>query len=474
MERANAIRNGSVKPSEDNMLAVANCGRKAALDMRLVDASLPFDPNGKVAKIRDEVVRIWKETMPLKGTQIVFCDLSTPNGSGFSVYHELRDKLMEAGIPEAEIAFIHDHDSDTAKARLFQMVRSGSVRVLMGSTLKLGMGTNVQKRLKAIHQADAPWRPADCEQRDGRAWRAGNDWNEIELIRYVTEGSFDAYVWNLLEVKAKFVAQLFNSTSGLRTVEDLTMGALTYAEIKAIASGNPLVLEKAMVDAEVMKYAILKNQWEQDRWKWSNDRRYNDGVIQQISRNIAGVESDAQAIEAERERGWSFKPLGPLCELARDNSGVEAQLGTQILQVSRDMAKGFCGQAIVGYIGGMRVVLSRFDGLDVVLESQAGPARYKISRTGVPITSIVESGRLVLESLESLLGEPSRQNRLAQRLMAENRDIETRLTLDFEHQDASDIVLRRKNEIESELDLDKDQAGTEADMPAVETTMPVA
>lgn len=473
VERAHAIRNGSVKPSEDNMLAVANCGRKAALDMRLIDPSLPFDPNCKVAKIRDEVVRIWNETTLLKGTQIIFCDLSTPTSSGFSVYNDLKARLIEAGIPQAEIAFIHDHDSDSAKARLFRMVRSGIVRVLMGSTLKLGMGTNVQKRLKAIHQADAPWRPADVEQRDGRAWRAGNDWDEIELIRYVTEGSFDAYVWNLLEVKAKFVAQLFNSTSGLRTVEDLTMGALTYAEIKAIASGNPLVLEKAMVDAEVMKYAILKNQWEQDRWKWSNDRRYNDGVIQQISRNIAGVEADTHAIEAERQRGWSFKSVGPLCELARDNCGIEAQIGAQILQVSRDMAKGFCGEATVGYVGGMRVVLSRFDGLDVVLESQAGPARYKIARTGVPITSLVDSGRLVLESLEDLLGEPSRQNRLAQRLMGENRDIESRLKMDFEHLEASENVLRRQREIESALDLDKDQAGTEAQIPATETAVPV-
>lgn len=468
VERANGVRNGSVKPEDDNMLAITNSGRKAALDMRLIDPTLPFDPQGKVTQARDNIVRIWKESASYKGTQLVFCDLSTPNSKGFSVYTDLKAKLISKGIPAEEIAFIHDYDTDTAKAKLFRMVRAGVVRVLMGSTLKMGMGTNVQKRLKAIHQIDAPWRPADVEQRDGRGDRAGNECSEIELLRYVTEGSFDAYIWQLLETKMRFIDQIMTSTAGLRTVEDLSMGALTYAEIKAIASGNPLVLEKATVDAEVMKCSVLKDQWAQDRWRWSGTAKFNQQVLKNISANISAIELDAQTIEDDKAAGWTFKPHGALCEKAQGYADIEGQIGAQIRVTSQLMPK--IGEAIVGTVGGMQIIVARYDGLSVSLKSQNGMGDYKLSRDGVSIVNAQQTGSMVIEKLISLIGMPSQQIKLAQRLEEECRDIEQRLQLEFEHQDKFETMLARQRQIESELDLDKNEAGTEA---ASETALKV-
>ena len=189
-----------------------------------------------------EVMRIREETQFERGAQLVFCDLSTPKSVGFSVYNQVRLDLMAAGMPGDEIAFIHDYDTDAQKAALFARVREGLVRVLLGSTQKMGVGTNVQKRLKAVHQIDSPYRPCDVEQRDGRGLRVGNSFEEIELLRYVTEGSFDTYLWQLLSSKAAFIDQLMSSDSSLRSIEDISMSSLTYSEIKAIASGNPMVL----------------------------------------------------------------------------------------------------------------------------------------------------------------------------------------------------------------------------------------
>ena len=470
VERANLIRNGQVKPEEDNMLAVTNCGRKAALDMRLIDPTQPFDPNGKVAKVRDEVVRIWKETAKERGTQLVFCDLSTPQTQGFSVYQDLKFRLMDAGIPEGEIAFIHDYESDAAKAKLFRMVRAGQVRVLMGSTTKMGVGTNVQKRLKAVHQIDAPWRPADVEQRDGRAWRAGNIFDQIELMRYVTEGSFDAYVWNLLETKARFIDQIMSSSTGLRTVEDLAMGALTFAEIKAIASGNPLVLERATIDAEVMKLTVLQDQWQQDRWKWSNKARTYRSEIEHIERRMDGLIKDAEEVEAANANGWTFKPRGPLCAAASMTDDVALQIGEQVLQIARTVPTHEIGEWTVGRVGSFRIVLARHFDLEIKIDSDHGS--YSVDRKGTRITSAAATGELVLARIRELANEPKRIAAWAQRLQRDVEEIEQRLQEDFEHQEKLMSLLARQRAIEAELDLDKDQAGTEA-AEAVETTAKV-
>jgi hypothetical protein len=251
-----------VDPRDDNMLKITTEGRKAALDLRLMLPHVRDNPDSKTNQAVEKIHQIWLDSTPQKGAQLVFCDMSTPQpgGRGFSVYDDVRDKLLARGIPAAEIAFIQDFDDDTAKASLFKAVREGKVRVLLGSTAKMGEGTNVQKRLVALHHLDAPWRPADIEQREGRIIRQGNQNEYVKIFRYVTEGSFDAYMWQTLETKCRFIAQVMNGDATVRRAEDVDAAALTYAEVKAIASGNPLVIEKAQVDAEVMRLTRLKKQ----------------------------------------------------------------------------------------------------------------------------------------------------------------------------------------------------------------------
>jgi N12 class adenine-specific DNA methylase len=293
VERSEAIRNGTVTPQQDNMLAVTGDGRKAALDMRLVDPFAEDYEGSKTNQCAEKVFGVWKETASTRGTQIVFCDLSTPVEDGrFSVYQDLRRKLVEMGVPIADIAFIHDYDSDSQKEELFKAVREGRVRVVLGSTQKMGVGTNVQTRLAALHHLDAPWRPSDVEQREGRIIRQGNLNEEVRIHRYVTEGSFDAYIWQTLETKARFIAQVMQGNTGMRSAEDVELAALSYAEVKALASGNPLVLEKAGVDTELAKLSLLKSQWEQQQWRNKSELAALPGRIECIQQRIAGMEGD--------------------------------------------------------------------------------------------------------------------------------------------------------------------------------------
>jgi N12 class adenine-specific DNA methylase len=258
VDRAQRIRSGGVDPRVDNMLAITNDGRKAALDMRLVDYMSEPDEEAKVSKAAQNIHRIWADGHEQRLTQAVFCDLSTPNADRFNVYDELRSKLLDVGIPEKDIAYIHHADTDQKKQALFENVNAGRVRILLGSTEKMGAGTNIQQRLVALHHLDAPWRPRDIEQRDGRILRQGNSNPVVSIFRYVTEGSFDAYLYQTLETKARFIAQVMSGTVTVREAEDISGGALNYAEIKAIASGNPLVMEKIRIDTEVRKLDVLR------------------------------------------------------------------------------------------------------------------------------------------------------------------------------------------------------------------------
>lgn len=468
VERAGEIRAGRVKPDQDNMLAITNCGRKAALDMRLIDPTLPFDPQGKIGKAVENIMRIWRETADKRGTQLVFCDLSTPLTTGFSVYTDLRQRLVDAGMPAQEIAFIHDYDTDMAKDRLFRQVRSGRVRVLLGSTQKLGIGTNVQKRLKAVHQLDAPWRPSDVEQRDGRALRAGNIWEDIYLLRYVTENSFDAYIWNLLETKARFIEQVMTASNALRTVEDLSMGALSYAEIKAIASGNPLVLEKATVDAEVMKYSMLRNSWEQDRWEFGRKARSNVEVIQVLEATIEAVELDAKAVSQEMATALQFVPAGKLSMAVEGATSLQAKIGAKIQEVSR--LTTMIGDSLVGVLGGMQVILGRYDGVNVSLRSQHDErVNYAVRRNGVSIYDTFGTGKLVTNLIESLVGEPAIRRERIERMRLECERIQISLAQPYEHEEKFKELVLRQRAIEAELDLDKDEAGTVGATEAVTT-----
>ena len=297
-ERAEKIRDGGVDPHVDNMLRITNDGRKLALDMRLINPLAADDPNGKVAVCARNVYKIWEQT------KLVFCDLSTPTKDGsFNVYDDLKKKLMEQGIPEDEIAFIHDADSEVKKKALFAKVRAGQIRVLMGSTQKMGAGTNVQDRLIALHDLDCPWRPSDLQQRLGRIVRQGNENEEVEIFRYVTEGTFDAYLYQLVENKQKFIAQIMTSKAPVRVADDVDETALSYSEIKALATGNPLIIEKCNLDMEVAKLNMLKASYLNQRYSLEElVLREYPADIARITERIAGYEKDV-ALAAAHPKG---------------------------------------------------------------------------------------------------------------------------------------------------------------------------
>ena len=266
-DRAEEIRAGNVDPTEDNMLKVTNDGRKLALDQRLIDPNLPENPNDKVHACAENVYRIWSETKDKRLTQLVFCDLSTPKPDGFNVYDDLRNLLISMGIPENEVQFIHSANTEVKKAELFAKVRSGDVRVLMGSTGKMGAGTNVQRLLVATHHLDCGWKPSDIEQRNGRMIRQGNTNAEVYEYRYVTESSFDSYMWQLLETKQKFIGQVMTSKSPARSADDLDDAALSYAEVKALAAGNPMIKEKMDLDIQVARLKTLKTAYNNEHYR---------------------------------------------------------------------------------------------------------------------------------------------------------------------------------------------------------------
>ena len=266
-DRAEEIRAGNVDPTEDNMLKVTNDGRKLALDQRLIDPNLPENQNDKVHACAENVYRIWNDTKEKRLTQLVFCDLSTPKPDGFNVYDDLRNLLITMGIPENEVQFIHSANTEVKKAELFAKVRSGDVRVLMGSTGKMGAGTNVQRLLVATHHLDCGWKPSDIEQRNGRMIRQGNTNAEVYEYRYVTESSFDSYMWQLLETKQKFIGQVMTSKSPARSADDLDDAALSYAEVKALAAGNPMIKEKMDLDIQVARLKTLKTAYNNEHYR---------------------------------------------------------------------------------------------------------------------------------------------------------------------------------------------------------------
>ncbi|MFQ9013360.1 MAG: DEAD/DEAH box helicase family protein [Lacrimispora saccharolytica] len=293
-ERAETVRNGGVDPSVDNMLRITNDGRKLALDQRLINEMLPDDTNSKVCACAERSFYTWKETAPQKSAQLIFCDLSTPKADGvFSVYQDLKEKLMEKGVPEKEIAFIHDANTEVKKTELFGKVKAGEVRFLLGSTGKMGAGTNVQDRLIALHHLDVGWKPSDLEQREGRIIRQGNQNSKVHIYRYVTEGTFDSYMWQLIENKQRFISQIMTSKSPVRSCEDVDDTALSYAEVKAMAAGNPAIKEKMALDVEVSKLKLLKSNFV------SNQYRLEDDITQNFPQQITKLEEQIKAYQAD-------------------------------------------------------------------------------------------------------------------------------------------------------------------------------
>ena len=348
-ERAEKVRNREVDSSVDNMLMITNDGRKLALDQRLINPMLPSAPNSKAAKCAENVFEIWQRTADKRSTQMIFCDLSTPKDDGtFSVYDDIRAKLLELGIPENEIAFIHNAKSEAQKKDLFGKVRSGQVRILLGSTQRMGAGTNCQQKLIALHHLDCPWRPSDLQQREGRIIRQGNENPEVDIYSYVTEGTFDAYLYQLVESKQKFISQIMTSKSPVRSAEDVDEQALSYAEIKALASGNPMIKEKMDLDIEVSKLKLLKaNHLSQ---KYALEDAISKGFPKQIAEmqaRIAGYGADIAAVkENTHPNGDGFSPL----TLAGVTHADKKEAGAALLTMCQTMLSPEATQ-VGGYRG---------------------------------------------------------------------------------------------------------------------------
>lgn len=354
-ERAEKVRNREVDSSVDNMLMITNDGRKLALDQRLVNPMLPSDPNSKAAKCAENVFEIWRRTADQRSTQMIFCDLSTPKDDGtFSVYDDIRAKLLELGVPENEIAFIHNAKSEVQKKDLFGKVRSGQVRILLGSTQRMGAGTNCQQKLIALHHLDCPWRPSDLQQREGRIIRQGNENPEVDIYSYVTEGTFDAYLYQLVESKQKFISQIMTSKSPVRSAEDVDEQALSYAEIKALASGNPMIKEKMDLDIEVSKLKLLKaNHLSQ---KYALEDAISKDFPKQIAETqvrIAGYGADIATVkENTHPNGDGFSPL----TLAGVTHADKKEAGAALLTMCQTMLSPEATQ--VGSYRGLTLELS--------------------------------------------------------------------------------------------------------------------
>ena len=404
-ERAEKIHAGGVDPHVDNMLRITNDGRKLALDMRLIQPLAPDDSDGKVAVCARNVFRIWEQTKEKRSAQLVFCDLSTPTTDGsFSVYDDLKKKLMDAGIPEEEIAFIHTADSEAKKKELFSKVRSGQVRVLLGSTAKMGAGTNVQDKLIALHDLDCPWRPSDLQQRLGRIVRQGNENEEVEIYRYVTEGTFDAYLYQLVENKQKFIAQIMTSKAPVRVADDVDETALSYSEIKALATGNPLIIEKCNLDMEVARLNMLKASHLNQVYALEElvYRKYPEEITR-LTERIAGYEQDVALAAAHPKAQEGFCGM----EVDGRHYAEKEDAGKAIIDVCTRMT------------GSDAVLLGQYRGFSMVLAYDGRSNEYRITLKGT-LSHTVTLGADVFgnitrldNALENLAGSlEAEQNRL--------------------------------------------------------------
>ena len=462
VQRAEDLKKKRVDPRVDNMLKITGDGRKAALDMRLVMPAALDDPGSKPNLAVAEIHRVWQGSAKDRLTQLVFIDFSTPKGKGggFSVYDDMKAKLVRRGIPDKEVAFIHDADTDVAKKQLFDAVNAGRVRILFGSTEKMGVGMNVQKRLVALHHLDAPWRPSDIEQREGRILRQGNDNAEAMILRYVTEGSFDAYMWQTLETKKRFIDSVMRGDVSVRSAEDVEGGALTYAEVKAIASGNPAVMEKVKVDTEVRRFDQLRAHYQHARL--------------QMTRQIATLPGTITAREAFREH------------LKADLARRDAHAGDFSITVSGRVftgkgAREEAGKALwtqiltrfsqtepvsVGSYRGFEVEVQGFENKDITPTlTLRGEAKHNVVVNAENPTGTINSIESVLTHLDgkeaAVRGEIADLTKKIGQLKAE-------VDKPFEHEAKLKALVERQQQINKSLDLDKGDQQAEEMAPAQE------
>ena len=446
-ERAEKIRAGGVDPHVDNMLRITNDGRKLALDMRLINPLAADDPNGKVAVCARNVFRIWEQTKEKRSAQLVFCDLSTPTTDGsFSVYDDLKKKLMDAGIPEEEIAFIHTADSEAKKKELFSKVRAGQVRVLLGSTAKMGAGTNVQDKLIALHDLDCPWRPSDLQQRLGRIVRQGNENEEVEIYRYVTEGTFDAYLYQLVENKQKFIAQIMTSKAPVRVADDVDETALSYSEIKALATGNPLIIEKCNLDMEVARLNMLKASHLNQVYALEElvYRKYPEEITR-LTERIAGYEQDVALAAAHPKAQEGF------CGMEVDGRHYTEKegAGKAIIDVCTRMT------------GSDAVLLGQYRGFSMVLAYDGRSNEYRITLKGT-LSHTVTLGADVFgnitrldNALENLAGSLQAEQNSLEETKAQLENARTELATPFAREEELAEKTARLKELNILLNMDE-------------------
>lgn len=441
-ERAQKIRDGTVDPHEDNMLKITNDGRKLALDQRLINELLPENKNSKVNACIKNILKIYHETVEEKSTQLVFCDMSTPRNDAFNVYDEIRNKLLEEGIPESEVAYIHNAKTDVKKKELFSKVREGKVRILIGSTGKMGAGTNVQERLIAIHDLDCPWRPSDLEQRAGRIVRQGNRNKDVYIYRYVTEGTFDAYLYQLVENKQKFIGQIMTSKSPVRSAEDIDEASLSYAEIKALASGNPKVKEKMELDTKVSKLKLAKANYLSQKYDLE-DRiiKYYPQKIKSIKTRIEGLENDIKDLKPQKE----FQQIKIKDMLIVDKK----QAGNAILLACK------------GYDGQDKKYIGEYRGFDLYIQFNS-LSQYYIMSLKKELYYPVELGNDVYGNLtridnaiENIPKSLKVERELLQNTLQQLHNAELEVEKPFEKEDELNNALKKLFKINKELDLDK-------------------
>ncbi|MCW5552122.1 MAG: hypothetical protein KIS67_08135 [Verrucomicrobiae bacterium] len=455
--RAEKVKGGRIDPREDNMLKITSEGRKAALDLRLITPTAPDEPQGKVNLAVENIHRIWQATAVERSAQLVFCDLSTPKDKGFSVYRDMGEKLERLGVPTREIAFIQDHDSDASKLALFRDVRAGKVRVLFGSTQKMGSGTNVQERLIALHHLDAPWRPADVEQREGRILRQGNKNAVVSVFRYVTEGSFDAYMWQTLETKAKFIAQVMSGDMTIRRLEDLDSAALTYAEVKAIASGNPLVIEKAQVDAELMRLTRLRSAHAEEQYRIRSNLRRAHEDAEMFASRLTNLRQDLTLRQDTSGDRFSIELDGQ----ETNNRGIAGEL---ILRRAEKLKNRFGDDVRIGRFAGFDLFLrpSFNNTVEVVVRGKNSYAA-RVTDTALGTIRSLEATVQGLEErvtkLESDIADAHKRT----------KELGTKVGAPFEKEEHYQRLCRRQSEIEEQLDLTKNQAPSQVEAESTET-----
>ena len=453
-ERAELVRNGAVDPSEDNMLKITTDGRKLALDQRLLNDMLPDTENNKVSACAERCFTIWEETKGQKSAQLVFCDSSTPKKDGtFNVYDALKEKLMKKGIPEEEIAFIHDANTDVQKARLFSKVRSGQVRFLLGSTSKMGAGTNVQDRLIALHHLDVPWRPADIEQQEGRILRQGNKNKKVKIFRYITENTFDAYSWQLIENKQKFIGQIMTSKSPVRSCQDVDEAALSYAEVKALATGNPKIKEKMDLDVQVTKLKMLKANYE------SNLFRLQDAIAVEYPEKIAKYEELTTAYDTDIKHIDTVLNTPFLMEIHGVTYNDEKAAGEMLVQACTQMKKAHADAENIGSFWGfqMKISYSLFDNSFYVRLTREASFIVEVKKD--PVRNIER----ILTAMRNLPGQKkTAEERLEdarQQLVQAKEEVQK----PFEKEEELKFIQARLVKVNAELDVGSDEEKIQKD-----------